>query len=158
MYYRDPIDSWCSGRITLLGDAAHPMVPFLAAGAGQSIEDAWTLARVLARRRDDIPGALLEYEQRRLPRTTRMQAGARAVVKLVHETEQNRLRDRNGRWKGMARIDPLAETSWAGLDYNAAKAVEEPRLFSTSPACVKASNSAARGKARLRFLEIRLSP
>lgn len=127
MYYRDPIDSWCSGRITLLGDAAHPMVPFLAAGAGQSIEDAWTLARVLARRRDDIPGALLEYERRRLPRTTRMQAGARAVVKLVHETEQNRLRDRNGRWKGMARIDPLAETSWGlAWDYNVVKAVEEP--------------------------------
>jgi salicylate hydroxylase len=60
MYYRDPIDSWTSGRITLLGDAAHPMVPFLAAGAGQSIEDAWTFARVLARRQDDVPGALLD--------------------------------------------------------------------------------------------------
>ena len=65
MYYRDPIDSWTSGRVTLLGDAAHPMVPFLAAGAGQSIEDAWTFARVLERRQDDVPGALLEYERRR---------------------------------------------------------------------------------------------
>jgi salicylate hydroxylase len=127
MYYRDPIDSWSSGRITLLGDAAHPMVPFLAAGAGQSIEDAWTLARVLARRQDDVPGALKEYERRRLPRTTRIQAGARAVVKLMHETEENRLRDRNGRWKGMARIDPLAETSWGlAWDYNVVKAVEGP--------------------------------
>jgi salicylate hydroxylase len=127
MYYRDPIDSWSVGRVTLLGDAAHPMVPFLAAGAGQSIEDAWTLARVLARRQDDIPGALKEYERRRLPRTTRIQAGARAVVKLMHETEQNRLRDRNGRWKGMARIDPLAETSWGlAWDYDVVKAVEGP--------------------------------
>jgi salicylate hydroxylase len=127
MYYRDPIESWSSGRITLLGDAAHPMVPFLAAGAGQSIEDAWTLARVLARRRDDIPGALLEYERRRLPRTTRIQAGARAVVKLMHETDPARLRDRNARWKGMARIDPLAETSWGlAWDYNVVKAVEGP--------------------------------
>jgi salicylate hydroxylase len=127
MYYRDPIDCWTSGRITLLGDAAHPMVPFLAAGAGQSIEDAWTLARVLACRRDDIPGALKEYEQRRLPRTTRIQAGARAVVKLMHETEANRLRDRNSRWKGMARIDPLAETSWGlAWDYDVVKAVEGP--------------------------------
>src|SRR6202023_796135 len=123
MYYRDPIDSWSSGRITLLGDAAHPMVPFLAAGAGQSIEDAWTLSRVLARRQDDIPGALLEYERRRLPRTTRIQAGARAAVKLVHETDGARLRDRNARWKGMARIDPLAETSWGlAWDYNVVKA------------------------------------
>ena len=127
MYYRDPIDSWTSGRITLLGDAAHPMVPFLAAGAGQSIEDAWTFARVLARRRDDIPGALLEYERRRLPRTTRIQAGARAAVKLMHEAEGGRVRDRNGRWKGMARIDPLAETSWGlAWSYDVVKAVEGP--------------------------------
>src|SRR5258708_7401154 len=125
MYYRDPIDSWTSGRVTLLGDAAHPMVPFLAAGAGQSIEDAWTFARVLSRRQDDVPGALLEYERRRLPRTTRIQAGARAAVKLMHETDGGRVRDRNGRWKGMARIDPLAETSWGlAWDYNAVKAVE----------------------------------
>src|SRR5712672_100184 len=127
MYYRDPIDSWTSGRITLLGDAAHPMVPFLAAGAGQSIEDAWTFARVLSRRQDDVPGALLEYEQRRLPRTTRIQAGARAAVKLMHETESERVRNRNGRWKGMARIDPLAETSWGlAWDYDVVKAVEGP--------------------------------
>jgi salicylate hydroxylase len=127
MYYRDPIDSWTLGRITLLGDAAHPMVPFLAAGAGQSIEDAWTFARVLARRQHDVPGALLEYEQRRLPRTTRIQAGARAVVKLMHESETGRIRDRNGRWKGMARIDPMAETSWGlAWDYNVVKAVEGP--------------------------------
>lgn len=127
MYYRDPIDSWTSGRVTLLGDAAHPMVPFLAAGAGQSIEDAWTFARVLARRQNDVPGALLEYEQRRLPRTTRIQAGARAVVKLMHETDGGRVRDRNGRWKGLARIDPMAESSWGlAWDYDVVKAVEGP--------------------------------
>src|SRR5882757_70511 len=127
MFYRDPVDSWTDGRITLLGDAAHPMVPFLAAGAGQSIEDAWTFASVLARRRSDVPGALLEYERRRLPRTTRIQAGARAAVKLMHENEQQRVRDRNGRWKGMARIDPLAETSWGlAWSYDVVKAVEGP--------------------------------
>ncbi|MDB5511117.1 MAG: alpha/beta hydrolase [Enterovirga sp.] len=127
MFYRDPVDNWTSGRVTLLGDAAHPMVPFLAAGAGQSIEDAWTLARVLSRRQDDVPGALLEYQQRRIPRTTRIQAGARAVVKLMHESHPQRVRDRNGRWKGMARIDPLAQTSWGlAWDYNVVRAVENP--------------------------------
>ncbi len=105
MYYRDPISNWTKGLITLLGDAAHPMVPFLAAGAGQSIEDAWTLARVLGRRRDDIKGALLEYQERRIPRTTRIQAGARSVVKLMHESEPARITERNNRWKGMTRID-----------------------------------------------------
>jgi salicylate hydroxylase len=127
MYYRDPIDNWTSGRVTLLGDAAHPMVPFLAAGAGQSIEDAWTLARVLSRRKGDVPGALLEYQHRRIPRATRIQAGARAVVKLMHESELQRIKDRNGRWKGMARIDPMAETSWGlAWDYDVVKSVEGP--------------------------------
>ncbi|MGN6310711.1 MAG: alpha/beta hydrolase fold domain-containing protein [Xanthobacteraceae bacterium] len=127
MYYRDPIDNWTSGRVTLLGDAAHAMVPFLAAGAGQAIEDAWTFARVLSRRGGDISGALLEYQERRLPRTTRIQAGARAAVKLMHESESQRVRDRNGRWKGMARIDPLAETSWGlAWAYDVVKAVEGP--------------------------------
>src|SRR5262245_24504670 len=127
MFYRDPIDNWTDGRITLLGDAAHPMVPFLAAGAGQSIEDAWTFARVLSRRPDDVVGALKEYERRRLPRTTRIQAGARAAVKLMHESEAGRVLDRNGRWKGMARIDPLAETSWGlAWAYDVVKATEGP--------------------------------
>jgi len=118
MYYRDPIEQWSSGRITLMGDAAHAMVPFLAQGACQSIEDAWTLAVTLARKGDvgsnaSIADRLLEYERRRQPRTTRVQAGARAVVKMAHEADPERIRVRNGRWKGMARIDPLAETSWA---------------------------------------------
>ena len=127
MYYRDPVDSWTSGRITLIGDAAHPMVPFLAQGACQGIEDAWTLARVVARSQNDIPSALQEYEQRRRPRTTRMQSGARAAVKLMHEAEPARIRARNGRWRGMSRIDPLAETSWGfAWGYNVIEAVEAP--------------------------------
>lgn len=127
MYYRDPIDNWTSGRVTLLGDAAHPMVPFLAAGAGQSIEDAWTLARVLARTSHDVPAALIEYQERRIPRTTRLQAGARSVVKQWHESDPQRIRNRNGRWKGLARVDPLAETSWGlAWDYNVVDAVEAP--------------------------------
>ena len=127
MYYRDPIENWTSGRVTLMGDAAHPMVPFLAAGAGQSIEDAWTLARVLARNPNDVPAALIEYQERRIPRTTRLQAGARSVVKQWHEVDPQRIRNRNGRWKGMARIDPLAETSWGlAWDYDVVKAVENP--------------------------------
>ena len=62
-----------------------------------------------------------------MPRTTRIQAGARAVVKLMHETDSGRVRDRNGRWKGLARIDPMAESSWGlAWDYNVVKAVEGP--------------------------------
>jgi salicylate hydroxylase len=103
------------------------MVPFLAQGACQGIEDAWTLARVISRHQQDIPAALLDYEQRRLPRATRLQASARAAVKLMHEAEPARIRARNGRWKGMSRIDPLAKTSWGfAWDYNVIDAVEAP--------------------------------
>lgn len=128
MYYRDPIERWTEGRVTLMGDAAHPMVPFLAQGACQGIEDAWTLATMIARHgKAGLPHALAEYEQRRRPRTTRVQSAARAMVKLVHETDADRIRVRNGRWKGMSRIDPLAETTWAFVwDYNVLRAVNEP--------------------------------
>jgi salicylate hydroxylase len=128
MYYRDPIERWTKGRITLLGDAAHAMVPYLAQGACQSIEDAWALAVCLDRHgKSNIAAALLEYEQRRQPRTTRIQAGARFAVKMAHEPDEQSVRARNGRWKGMARIDPLAETSWAfAWGHDILKALDEP--------------------------------
>jgi salicylate hydroxylase len=113
MYFRDPLDRWTSGRTTLLGDAAHAMVPYLAQGACQSMEDAWTLAACLAKHgAAGVGTALGEYEQRRRPRTTRIQAGARFAVKMAHEPDEVSITWRNGRWKGLQRIDPLALTSW----------------------------------------------
>lgn len=114
MYHRDPIEHWASGRIALLGDAAHAMVPYLAQGACQAIEDAWVVAVCLRKHGPDgIEKALLEFEQRRQPRTTRIQAGARFVVDWAHEPDAARVRQRNGRLKGLSRIDPLAEASWS---------------------------------------------
>ncbi|BCG05235.1 hypothetical protein PPGU19_098030 (plasmid) [Paraburkholderia sp. PGU19] len=114
MYHRDPIEHWSTGRIALLGDAAHAMVPYLAQGACQAIEDAWVLASCLQRHGSaGVQGALAEYERRRQPRTTRIQAGARFVVDWAHEPDEARVRQRNGRLKGLARIDPLAEASWS---------------------------------------------
>ncbi len=113
MYYHDPLATWTQGRITLLGDAAHAMVPYLAQGACQAIEDAWVLAVCLSRcGASAVPAALQEYEARRRPRTTRIQSAARSMVKLVHEADAQRINARNGRWKGLARIDPLGETTW----------------------------------------------
>ncbi len=128
MYYRNPLDRWTEGRISLMGDAAHAMVPYLAQGACQAIEDAWVLATCLSKQgASDVPGALIEYEERRRPRTTRVQAAARSMVKIVHESDADRIRARNGRWKGMSRIDPLGETTWNFTwGYNVLKEVEEP--------------------------------
>ena len=128
MYYRDPAPQWGDGRISLLGDAAHAMVPYLAQGACRAIEDAWILATCLRRHGPAaVPAALAEYELRRRPRTTRLQAMARFSVKMAHEPDEPSVRYRNGRWRGMARIDPLAETSWGfAFGYNILTAAEEP--------------------------------
>jgi len=78
LYDRDPIPVWTKGRLTLLGDAAHPMLPHLGQGANQSIEDGMTLATLLAASdADGIPGALETYESLRRTRVAEVQLGAR---------------------------------------------------------------------------------
>lgn len=81
---RDPLPKWTSGRTTLLGDAAHPMLPYLAQGACMAIEDAYALATLLAKYSDDGERALREYEAERLPRTSRVQLTARARSRINH--------------------------------------------------------------------------
>jgi 2-polyprenyl-6-methoxyphenol hydroxylase-like FAD-dependent oxidoreductase len=71
MVDRDPIAYWTEGRITLLGDAAHPMTPRGSNGAGQAIIDAHVLADLLATRSDPFY-ALHEYNDIRLPETSRV--------------------------------------------------------------------------------------
>jgi salicylate hydroxylase len=78
IFDRDPIAEWTRGRVTLLGDAAHPTMPTLAQGANMAIEDGYVLARNLARHQDDAPAALRAYVAERLPRTSRVQLQARA--------------------------------------------------------------------------------
>jgi salicylate hydroxylase len=81
---RPPLAHWGAERTTLLGDAAHPMLPFLAQGAGAALEDAVVLSRSLADA-DDVPAALRAYEAERAPRTARLQRTARrtgAVYRL----------------------------------------------------------------------------
>lgn len=128
MYHRDPIENWSTGRIGLLGDAAHAMVPYLAQGACQSIEDAWVLATCLKNHGPaGVQDALLEYARRRQPRTTRIQAGARFVVDWAHEPDAARVRQRNGRLRGLSRIDPLAEASWSfAWEHDILEAVKLP--------------------------------
>lgn len=74
LYDRAPLDSWINGRIALLGDSAHAMLPYHAQGAVQSMEDAWVLARTLQQSGGDIPPALERYQSLRKDRTARVQA------------------------------------------------------------------------------------
>lgn len=85
LYEREPLARWSVGRVTLLGDACHPMLPFMAQGAGMAIEDAVVLGRALAPLAtlgDNAPGASIEaaltrYENARRERTARIQIGSR---------------------------------------------------------------------------------
>jgi 2-polyprenyl-6-methoxyphenol hydroxylase-like FAD-dependent oxidoreductase len=72
---REPLARWSEGRVVLLGDACHPMTPYMAQGAATAIEDAAVLARALAAvDGEDIKGAFRRYEAHRRPRTSRIQA------------------------------------------------------------------------------------
>ncbi len=73
---RDPLVRWTSGRVTLLGDAAHPMMPTLAQGAAITLEDAYALARNLARH-ENLDEGLEAYECERRPRASKVQLQAR---------------------------------------------------------------------------------
>lgn len=84
LFDRPPIRQWCSGAATLLGDAAHPMLPFLAQGAAMAIEDAAVLADCLRAGPNDVARALRRYERRRQPRTARVQRAARRNNLIYH--------------------------------------------------------------------------
>jgi salicylate hydroxylase/6-hydroxynicotinate 3-monooxygenase len=80
---REPLPRWSDGRVCLLGDACHPMTPYMAQGAATSIEDAAILARCLDEvAGEDIEGAFRTYEAHRKPRTSRIQAISSANIWL----------------------------------------------------------------------------
>jgi 2-polyprenyl-6-methoxyphenol hydroxylase-like FAD-dependent oxidoreductase len=81
---RPPIKEWSCGRITLLGDAAHPMLQYLAQGAGMSIEDAVCLADKVVHTRGDYAAAFRAYQQARYLRTGRVQIMARVYGEFYH--------------------------------------------------------------------------
>ena len=85
LFDRPPLKRWSVGRTTLLGDACHPMLPFMAQGAAQAIEDGATLtACLVGTSRADVPTALHHYEQIRLPRASRVQALSAANKTRFH--------------------------------------------------------------------------
>ena len=88
LYDREPLPTWTRGRLTLLGDAAHPMLPHLGQGANQSIEDGMALAAILARvDTSAVPAALLAYEKLRRERVAAVQLGARQNGLRVDSTD-----------------------------------------------------------------------
>jgi salicylate hydroxylase len=130
LYDRDPLPRWTQGRVTLLGDAAHPMLPYLAQGAAQAIEDGYVLADMLAQHRGDPEGALLAYEQARLPRTSRIQLHARERGKINNTTSAFARFARDIRYRIKRLLKPNEHTygiEWIyGHDVTAGARAKEP--------------------------------
>ncbi len=84
LYDREPLERWTMGRATLLGDAAHAMLPYLGQGSGMAIEDGCVLAAAVALKPDDLGGALLTYERLRVPRAKAAVLGSRARARENH--------------------------------------------------------------------------
>lgn len=87
MMIRSPLSNWTNGSVTLLGDAAHPTLPFLAQGAAMAIEDGCVIARALHAHADDPQLALKVYQATRLDRTTRIVDASAANTQRFHNPE-----------------------------------------------------------------------
>ncbi len=107
---RDPLPRWTEGAVTLLGDAAHPMLPYLAQGACMAIEDGYALAASLARNPGDVRGGLKEYETARRARTARVQLLARARAVENHLDSPLAQVKRNIRYALQRFADPKKHT------------------------------------------------
>ena len=84
LFVRDPLPRWTIGRVSLLGDACHSMVPYLGQGVNMAIEDACVLARCIDKYADDPSTALLQYQTARLERTTNVAARSADMQRTFH--------------------------------------------------------------------------
>jgi 2-polyprenyl-6-methoxyphenol hydroxylase-like FAD-dependent oxidoreductase len=96
---REPIAQWTFGRVALLGDAAHPMLQYLAQGACMALEDGVTLGEAVRESGGDLPAAFARYQRSRVARTARVQLMTREMGRIYHAEGVERL-VRNDLWRG----------------------------------------------------------
>ncbi len=111
LFDRPPLETWTRGRVTLLGDAAHPMLPYMAQGASHSIEDARVLAGCLAAGRNDPQHAIGVYAACRRERTAAVQTASRDAARLVQLTDPAEVEARNARLSASPEA-PVARFDW----------------------------------------------
>ena len=95
LFDREPLSSWCRGRVGLLGDAAHPILPFLGHGAVLAIEDAIVLGRAFAESAT-VAEALSRYEAARMARASFVVRESRKAVKIFHSHEPEKYAQKTG--------------------------------------------------------------
>ena len=122
LFDRAPLPRWSVGRVTLLGDAAHPMLPFMAQGAAQALEDGASLTTCLSKI-GDVAAAFTQYEKLRLPRTSRMQAMSAANKTRFHLPDGPAQQERDTKMAAGTTDWSIKAITWV-YNYDAAVAVE----------------------------------
>ncbi|MBV7265227.1 FAD-dependent monooxygenase [Erythrobacter ani] len=110
LYDRAPLGTWSQGRVTMLGDAAHAMLPFLGMGAAMAIEDGYVLAQMIARH-SDVASAFAGYEKRRIPRTSQVHHASKVQGQITQSIDPDNfaLAGAPVNNREMMEFDPTAE-------------------------------------------------
>lgn len=109
---REPVEKWVDGRVTLLGDAAHPMLQYMAQGACMAMEDAVCLAQMMAAYADNTDRALEAYRSRRLLRTARVQLQSRAIGEHIYHPDGLHAKLRNSIMRAKTSADWYESLAW----------------------------------------------
>jgi 3-hydroxybenzoate 6-monooxygenase len=109
---REPVSNWVDGRVALLGDAAHPMLQYMAQGACMAMEDAVCLARMMASFPGAIEKALDAYKSQRLLRTARVQLQSRAIGEHIYHPDGVHAALRNSMMRGRTSADWSESLAW----------------------------------------------
>ena len=109
---RDPIENWSEGRVTILGDAAHPTLQYMAQGACMALEDAVCLANEMGRTPGDIAHAFERYRQRRTLRTARIQLQSRLVGDHIYHPDKGHAALRDAMLRSMSSEDFYDSLEW----------------------------------------------
>ena len=122
LFDRTSLPRWSVGRVTLLGDAAHPMLPFMAQGAAQALEDGVSLTTCLSKM-CDVAAAFAQYEKLRLPRTSRMQAMSAADKTRLHLPDGSAQQERDAKMAAGTTYPSIKAMAWV-YRYDAAVGAE----------------------------------
>jgi len=109
---RDPVENWIDGRVTLLGDAAHPMLQYMAQGACMAMEDAVCLSKALGNNSDNIDAALGNYQSARLVRTARVTLASRQMGDDVYHPHGTHAKVRNSILQSWSQAEYYDRLNW----------------------------------------------
>jgi salicylate hydroxylase len=109
---REPVENWVDGRVTLLGDAAHPMLQYFAQGACMALEDAVCLSHMLASRPEDPERALEAYRRQRVVRTARVQLQSREIGEHIYHPAGAHATVRNAVMRAKTSEDYYGDLAW----------------------------------------------